>query len=134
MKKLILLSVFIFFSQFSNSQSKTSKLISEINQNFNTFSVKEKQVQIFLNRKEWILDINDYQIPLNEVKIKYYSDPRTVNGLKREGLLVFECNSDCIGYKDSYVLSIGFAFKNKKSAYETIDLINNLILELENSK
>ena len=130
MKKVFLILIFIITNGICSGQTNASKLTSKISSYFNIHSVVVKN-QIYLNSKELILDINDFQIPLNNVTIKYESDPRTVNGLKREGLVVFECQKDCIFNKGEYILSVGYAFKNKKGAYDTIELINELIKELE---
>ena len=131
MRKILVLGL-ILVCGVCFGQTNILKIKSKINLCFNTYSVKSKN-QIYLNSKEQILDINDDQIPLNEVVIKYESDPRTVKGLKREGLVVFECKQDCISNKGNYFLSIGYAFKNKKGAYEAIELINELKKELESN-
>lgn len=125
----VILAIFLSCSFGCFGQTNITKLTSKISLYFNTYSLGEKKY-IYLNNKELILDINDYQIPLNDVVVKYESDPRIVNGLKREGLLVFECERDCIINKDKSVLSIGYAFKNKKAAYDIIEFISQLTKEL----
>jgi hypothetical protein len=131
MKKLLFL-IFIngLFISLCNAQSKNSELIAKIALNFKNYSPKGKTIDIFLNSKERILDISNYQIPLNEIKIKYKSDPKTIDGVEIEGYVVFECNKNCILFKNDYFLSIGYPFKNKKGAYETIEIINELLNEL----
>lgn len=77
---------------------------------------------IYFNKVEKIIDIDGYQIPLQEVKTVYYM---TENGAN---CVSFDCRNDNCIVKPSGNLQIGFAipFLSKSNCYAFIELINQL--------
>jgi hypothetical protein len=96
---------------------KVKKFYSE------NFKREGKETPIYFNKAENILNLDNFSIPIKEVKILY---------VNRDGtdIVLFDCD-DCIIVmnkynKLEYWSGFGLAFYSKEDSYEFINLLNNL--------
>ncbi|GEC78341.1 hypothetical protein [Flavobacterium aquatile] len=122
---------FLFFTLFCSSyfyaQSGVDQIIADLNNNLRMYNANPQLTKVFINRNENILDILNYQIPLEDVKVYYEVDERIFNGVKIVGNVSFKCEDSCIKENDyDFIKGVAFAFKSKDGAYKFIDLIYKL--------
>lgn len=128
MTKFILVASFILcctsiFSQDSKDMTvkKIKIFLHQYQVNISTGKTGNNPI-IYYNKVEKIIDIDGYQIPLQEVKTTYYIS-QTYNQC-----VSFDCKlNDCITKPDGDIQT-GFAipFLTKKNCYDFIELINQL--------
>jgi hypothetical protein len=115
------------------SQNNIDRIILEINNNLKTYAADPKIKNVYINRIEKILDIQEYQIPLNFTTVSYKNKSRIYSGLKTVGDILFKCEQNqIIDKKNDFVMGVSFAYKSKEGAYKLIELIYLLNKELDN--
>ncbi len=126
MRKAIFLLSMLLAVFNAISQSNSNKVIDQIKLYYFNNGIAIGEKEIFYNNSENIIELDGYQIPLNEVKVVYnYND--SLPGFYH--FVYYECKQDknCIKSKnDEYVFGFSVPFRSKEACYEFINLISNL--------
>lgn len=128
-KRLLLIAVMFGFCLTSFSENgvdmaikKIKALMKESSAKPGTASMTYKSPTIYFNKIEKILDIDGWQIPLQEVKISYTYEAKFQNHC-----VSFDCRGhDCIFESGEYHSGFSAPFISKQKCYEFIELINQL--------
>ena len=129
MKKIITLSL-CFFTLISYSQTSKNLTVNKIKIFLNTYSYfpdspnKSRKTVVYFNKVDNILDIDNYRIPLSEVKTTYFFfkeyDAHCIWFSCKEGV-------ECITKPDEEnVVGFKIPIKSKKNCYDFIELIEEL--------
>jgi hypothetical protein len=126
--KFFLISVlfFIFQTSFSQTSKETTvkkiKAFLEQNSVAPGKNVPPKEVTVYFNKADKIIDIDGFQLPLQEVKTAYYLIQSTKHGVS------FDCKgTNCItDPKGKAIDWFAIAFFSKQNCYDFIDLVSQL--------
>lgn len=131
-KKLIILALLL--NSIVYSQNKINVIVEKLDKSLTTFCPDSKKGSVFINIQEKILDIDGFQIPIEETSEIFVPESRIYKGRKILGYVEFKCKWNCIKNTEDneIILAIGFGFVSKKGAYEFIELIYQLKKELLN--
>ena len=127
--KLFFTLLLSFYSFTSFAQSNIETATKKIQLFINQYSVSAetnkigKKAIIYYNKVDKILDIDNYLIPLLEVKTTYYFSKQF-----NKHCVKFDCKeNDCVSTPDDrYVSGFSIPFMNKQKCYELIELISQL--------
>jgi len=127
-KKTILTLIFSLFYVTSFSQDSKDITVKEIKEFIKHYAVNlitkktGRNSVIYFNKVEKIIDIDGYQISLQDVKTTYYFSE------SMNHCVSFDCKGvDCILQPNgSDARGFAIPFLSKKNCYDFIDLINQL--------
>ena len=131
-KTLFLLFTKIVSNTHLISQNNSSNTISKIKKFLYSYAVSPnskntgKNMTVYYNKVENIIDIDNCRIPLLDVKISYYYYKDTDNHC-----VSFDCKNKVkciIAPEEEEVLATMLPFKTKKNCYDFIELVNQLKL------
>lgn len=125
--KNMIFSLFLMLTTYGVfSQSNSAKVVNELKSYYNKNGIAKVEKEIFYNRSENILELDGYQIPLDEVKIVYNYN-NSLPGYYH--FVKYQCRrgSNCIkSMNGEYVSGLSVPLRSKTACYEFINLISNL--------
>ena len=128
LNRLVLTSLLFIASLTAFSQGTKAATVKKIKAFLEKYSVAQgrnappKEVTIFFNKADKIIDIDGFQLPLQEVKTAYYLIQSVRHGVS------FDCKrTHCIrDPKGKSIDWFAIAFFSKQNCYDFIELISQL--------
>jgi hypothetical protein len=128
LKRLFLLPLLVIISLTTFSQDNKEATIKKIKAFLEQHSLAPgknappKEVVVFFNKADKIIDIDGFQLPLLDVKTAYYLIQSSKHGVS------FDCKgTNCItDPKGKSIDWFAIAFFSKQNCYDFIDLISQL--------
>lgn len=136
LKIIFFVSVLLFQSIALFSQDKVDQCLGKldrIHKQGRLMFTGKPVPELFLNKKDKVLDLGDYYIQMESIELIYSYQERQLQNKKKHGVK-FKCidEGNCIEYPgEGYQSSVTSFFKTKKDCYDFINAYNELKAALE---